>query len=416
MGSPIRFTKSPGLIIAGLTVLSLGIVGFGTYLMLRAAPTEATSQSDNSTEVAKPVVDRRVTALGRIEPEGGVYNVAPPSGRNGSNSRVLKILVKKGMVVKQGQPLAVMDSYDSLRADAIKAEANVRQVQAQLAQVKAGSKPGDIGAQVADAQAKAAAVEGQRAAVASQSAQAASVEAQVSRLEVEVIKARRDFERYRKLAQEGAIAAAELDSYELALATKLRELEQARRQLQSARSQEAQAQQRLRESEQQLLQSRQKVNSVAQVRPEDIKEAEAQVQVALATLQQAKVELNTAAVTAPIDGQVLEVHAEDGEAVGSKGILDLGQTQLMNVKAEVYETDIGKVRPGQAAIITSPVLASPLSGRVVEVGLQINKKDVLNSDPVADTDARVVEVKIRLEDGKPVAGLTNLQVSVTIDT
>ncbi|NJR67812.1 MAG: HlyD family efflux transporter periplasmic adaptor subunit [Synechococcales cyanobacterium CRU_2_2] len=113
---------------------------------------------------------------------------------------------------------------------------------------------------------------------------------------------------------------------------------------------------------------------------------------------------------------MLEIHAEDGEAVGAQGILDVGQTQAMNVVAEVYETDIPQIRPGQAALISSSVLSQPLSGRVKTIGLRINKKDVLESDPVADTDARVVEVEIRLDDPTPLATLTNLQVNVTIDT
>jgi HlyD family secretion protein len=40
----------------------------------------------------------------------------------------------------------------------------------------------------------------------------------------------------------------------------------------------------------------------------------------------------------------------------------------------------------------------------------------LNSDPAADKDARIVEVKVRLdaEDTAKVAGLTNLQVRVMV--
>jgi len=50
--------------------------------------------------------------------------------------------------------------------------------------------------------------------------------------------------------------------------------------------------------------------------------------------------------------------------------------------------------------------------------LEIGKKDVLGTDPVADVDSRVVEVKIRLDstDSKLVAGLTNLAVKFVIDT
>jgi HlyD family secretion protein len=41
--------------------------------------------------------------------------------------------------------------------------------------------------------------------------------------------------------------------------------------------------------------------------------------------------------------------------------------------------------------------------------------DVLGTDPVAETDARVIEVDILLDDPAAVARLTNLQVEVEID-
>jgi HlyD family secretion protein len=89
----------------------------------------------------------------------------------------------------------------------------------------------------------------------------------------------------------------------------------------------------------------------------------------------------------------------------------------MYVVAEVYETDIGKVHIGQRATIQSATIGGTLQGTVVEKGWKIAKKDVLNTDPASDVDARVVEVKISLDpaDSQRVAGLTNLQVDVTIN-
>jgi HlyD family secretion protein len=48
----------------------------------------------------------------------------------------------------------------------------------------------------------------------------------------------------------------------------------------------------------------------------------------------------------------------------------------------------------------------------------IGRKDVLSSDPVDDTDARVVEVRIRLDekDGQRVSGLSWAKVEVMIET
>jgi HlyD family secretion protein len=133
-----------------------------------------------------------------------------------------------------------------------------------------------------------------------------------------------------------------------------------------------------------------------------------------AELQRAQVELDQATVRAPISGQVLDIHARAGEKVGPSGIAELGKTDQMYAVAEVYETDIGRVRTGQRATIASPALTEPLQGTVERIGLKIGKLDLLNVDPAARTDARVVEVEIRLDDNRPVAALTNLQVEVVI--
>jgi HlyD family secretion protein len=89
----------------------------------------------------------------------------------------------------------------------------------------------------------------------------------------------------------------------------------------------------------------------------------------------------------------------------------------MYVVAEVYETDISLVSVGQTATITSRngAFDQTLTGTVEQVGLQIFKNDVLDDDPAANADARVVEVRIRVNQSEVVADLTNLQVDVLID-
>ena len=141
---------------------------------------------------------------------------------------------------------------------------------------------------------------------------------------------------------------------------------------------------------------------------------QAKVATLRAQLQRAEAELELAVVRSPITGRVLDVHARQGERVGPEGIAELGQTDAMYAVAEVYETDAPRVRIGQRATISSPALAEAVSGAVDRVGLKIGKQDVLSVDPAAKTDARVVEVRILLDDAAKVAGLTNLEVDVTI--
>jgi len=139
-----------------------------------------------------------------------------------------------------------------------------------------------------------------------------------------------------------------------------------------------------------------------------------QVQVARASLAQAQAELELDLVRAPINGQVLEIYTYPGEKVGPDGICEIGKTDEMYAVAEVYETDIVQVRVGQRASITSPAFTEKIEGTVERITPKVGKRDVLGTDPAADTNARVVQVHIRLDDSRRAASLTNLQVEVRI--
>lgn len=93
----------------------------------------------------------------------------------------------------------------------------------------------------------------------------------------------------------------------------------------------------------------------------------------------------------------------------------MGNTQQMVVIAEVYETDVSRVRVGQRAVITSPALSGrQLHGTVQRIGSMIARNKVFDLDPTADVERRVVEVTIRLDASEPAARLIQLQVRVAI--
>jgi HlyD family secretion protein len=144
-------------------------------------------------------------------------------------------------------------------------------------------------------------------------------------------------------------------------------------------------------------------------------EAERDVRLREAELAAARARLALASVRAPDAGQVLVIHAREGERIGSDGLLELGKTHRMYVVAEVYETDIGRVQVGQRAAARSPALgAAPVAGTVERIGQVVARNHSLGLDPIARIDSRVVEVFILLDEPGRVAGLTNLQVDVVI--
>ena len=135
---------------------------------------------------------------------------------------------------------------------------------------------------------------------------------------------------------------------------------------------------------------------------------------AAARLRRATAELARSRVTSPVAGRVVAGHVRAGERVGEGGIVEIADVTPMYTLAEVYETDIGKVKLGQAATVRARALpGGETRGKVTRIGTKIGRKDVLDTDPVADADARVVEVEIELEDDSA-ANLIHLRVEVAI--
>lgn len=166
---------------------------------------------------------------------------------------------------------------------------------------------------------------------------------------------------------------------------------------------------------QQQLKREQQLASTAATSQVKLEVAQLDVKSFQAALEAAKANLELALVRAPFRGQVLDVHTRPGEQIRVEGILELGRTDRMYAVAEVYETDIARVSEGQVARIRSPALKEPVSGKVESIGMKVGRLDVLGTDPVAETDARVIEVMILLDDPAAVGRLTNLQVEVEIE-
>ena len=75
-------------------------------------------------------------------------------------------------------------------------------------------------------------------------------------------------------------------------------------------------------------------------------------------------------------GQIIKIHTRVGEKISDSGIADLVQTDQMMAVAEVYQTDIGKVKLGQDALISSQAFGGELRGTVAQIGLQVNRQNV----------------------------------------
>jgi HlyD family secretion protein len=347
----------------------------------------------SSAEKTAPPV-KKVTALGRLEPEAQLIHLSTPLALN--NDRIAQLRVEEGDQVRAGQIVAILDSQDRLQAALAEAQKQVRVAQSRLAQVKAGSKVGEIQAQRATIARLQAELQGETA----------TQRAGTARWMAEVKNADAEYQRFQQLYQQGAISISSLDSKRLVAQT-------AQAQLNEAKAKQNRVQGTL---PQQIKEAQATLDRIAEVRPVDIRVAQSELERSTAVLRQAKINVEQSYVRAPSDGQILKIRARRGETIRDAGIADFGQTSQMIAVAEVYQTDIGKIKLGQSTVITGDAFSGKLEGTVSQIGLQVSKQNVFSNQPGENLDRRVVEVKIRLnpKDSKRVAGLTNLQVQTAI--
>ena len=410
----------------------LGLVGLATLSTIGTSTYVLTQKPYAATVVSQAPTTPQISALGRLQPESEILKLAAPLALDGD--RVSELQVKEGDRVTKNQIIAILDSRDRLSDEVQQAQEQVNLAQAKLAQVKAGAKDGEINAQGATVDRLKAQqngdLEAQRQSIAKLEAQQTGdrnvQQATIAKLNAELNNARAEFQRYESLKTTGAISQSLLDTKKLALETAQQQVNEAiamgtrTNQTNDRLIREAKAiLNRTGETgETQVAEATAKFDSVTEVRPVEIQVAVAEVQSAIAALKKAETSLENAYIRAPIAGQILKIHTRIGEKQSTKGIAELAQTDKMIAIAEVYQTDIEKVRTGQTVRITSQAFTGELTGTVSTIDPQVSQQKVFSSQPGENIDRRIIEVKIRIQnsDRTRISGLTNLQVQTTIQT
>jgi HlyD family secretion protein len=341
--------------VIGTVIVLLLNASLGAQLM--AFPPSQEGKPEPTPPANSSSSNLSISCLGRIAPEDGLIQVGARS-ISGQPSLVAELKVKEGDSVKVGQILAVLDSKEQLEAVLHEAEARVQLARDQLARTKAGPKSGDVTAQ----------------------------QEEIARLELQLRAEEADYQRYEPLVEKKIVSAAVVDEKRSSV--------EATRQM--------------------LKESKARLNSLTEIRQIDVDVAESDLKSAISSVERAKAEVKLSTIRSRVNGRVLKINAWPGEEVGSKGIMELARTGQMYVIAEVYETDAARVRVGQRATISGAALTKKLQGTVEQIGSKVARNNVTHLDPVAVSDMRVVEVKIRLEESQTVENLIHAQVTVLI--
>ena len=127
-----------------------------------------------------------------------------------------------------------------------------------------------------------------------------------------------------------------------------------------------------------------------------------------------KAALAIAEVRSPVRARVLKTIARVGATVGRSALFKIGDTSSMVVVAEIYQDDALKVRTGQKAVISSVAIPTKMTGVISSVSSLIYRNSLESLDPNENSQTRIIEVTIKMDQVEPLDRLVLLQTDVNI--
>ena len=293
--------------------------------------------------------------------------------------RVQSVMADEGRAAVADEVLAVLDQRelgalrDQAAANLVRAEQGLRQLETVLA-VNRRVLPAEVERAGAAVDALRAQVQAAESGLRSQDVERARLAAESTRVALD--NARRDKQRYDELFSRGVVAERVRDTYSLQFETALREHQRALEAYAQAREGVRRedidaARARLAEGEATLRLARSNLQKI-EASESDVEAARAQAAATAAALRVAEVQLDHAVLKAPYAGIILSRGVEPGEVVApNQDVLSIADLSTVDLKVFVEETEIGRVRPGQAVEVRIDTFPDKrYTGRVAYVSPQ----------------------------------------------
>ncbi|BDC51354.1 hemolysin secretion protein D [Bryobacterales bacterium F-183] len=306
---------------------------------------QTTLAKDSATPAVEAAAGQSAVAgAGRIEPASEEIRIGSEL-----DGRLKRVAVEEGDRVQAGQVVAELENGDYIARVSL-AKANIAQQESLIERLVNGSRK----------------QERSESSAAVREAQAVVDNARVER------------DRRRTLLERGAISRTELDTAE-------REFRVAQARLEAVEERRA------------LVDD--------QTRPEDLTRARAELDAARARLYESEAMLAKTIIRSPIAGTVLRKKLKTGESVsnnGSSPIVTLGDTSRLRVRMDVDENDIARIAVGRSAWVIAPAYGATrkFTGKVVEIGQALGRKNVRTDEPTERVDVKILETLIELDPGQ----------------
>jgi HlyD family secretion protein len=384
------------LVLCAASLAAGGTAGYSLHRL--EGPAKGTAQPPPDTEA------RSLSALGQVQPEGGVIAFYGPPG-----DRILKFAesLHPGQAVKAGAPLVILESQKAHQKELALAETQLNQARQQREAIRKA------------ADAKLEELETETNELGNRKKEDLDVQdARIKVLGAQADEARTQLGRLEGLSTQ-RVSPTEMEQARLAL-------EVARGQLEAAQAVRTQT---LNTYRRQSDLARVKKKGLLAERDQALQQVP--VEAAEQSRRLAQMRFDECTLKVPDEvatATVLRVPGRAGQVTGTQPILELAAGDPVVVVAEVYEDDLDKLynglkKPeGVSAAVQARALegsrTNPLTGHVEsdQVARLVAHNQLLSLNPRADQDRRVVQVRVLLdpESAERARKFIGLQVNVLL--
>jgi multidrug resistance efflux pump len=151
-------------------------------------------------------------------------------------------------------------------------------------------------------------------------------------------------------------------------------------------------------SQQSLEREQAKLRVMKETLANDLAQTDIDINITSAKLDQARIIREQALVRSPLDGVVVQIYSRQGERVSSSGIVKIVDMGQLRVLADVDELHLGRVVTGGKVEVTFRGSTTAYRGTISRIAPTVKRMQRIEPDGGSSTDARVVQVEIKLDD------------------
>jgi len=130
-------------------------------------------------------------------------------------------------------------------------------------------------------------------------------------------------------------------------------------------------------------------------------------------IDSAKRTLEDALVRSPLDGVVVQIFSRQGERVSPAGIVKVVDMAQLRVLADVDELHVSRLKPGGKVDVTFRGNNDIYKGTIERIAPTVKRMQRVEPDGGSSTDARVVQVEIKIDDTSSMPPVLGRETRVT---